>query len=83
MAGIQARGLQTLLGHRDGRMTARYSAPERCLLESGRRWRRTWALKRRCERSHDPHGLDDVGSLSLIVMLANRWQLFQALVDAL
>jgi len=25
MAGIQARGLQTLLGHRDGRMTARYS----------------------------------------------------------
>jgi integrase len=25
MAGIQARGLQTLLGHRDGRMTTRYS----------------------------------------------------------
>jgi integrase len=25
MAGIQARGLQALLGHRDGRMTARYS----------------------------------------------------------
>jgi integrase len=25
MAGIQARGLQVLLGHRDGRMTARYS----------------------------------------------------------
>ncbi len=25
MAGIQARGLQTLLGHKDGRMTARYS----------------------------------------------------------
>jgi len=25
MAGIQARGLQTLLGHRDDRMTARYS----------------------------------------------------------
>lgn len=25
MAGIQPRGLQTLLGHRDGRMTARYS----------------------------------------------------------
>ena len=25
MAGIQARGLQTLLVRRDGRMTARYS----------------------------------------------------------
>jgi hypothetical protein len=25
MAGVQARGLQTLLGHKDGRMTARYS----------------------------------------------------------
>jgi integrase len=25
MAGIQARGLQSLLGHKDGRMTARYS----------------------------------------------------------
>jgi hypothetical protein len=25
MAGVQGRGLQALLGHKDGRMTARYS----------------------------------------------------------
>ena len=36
MAGVQRRGLQSLLGHKDGRMTMRYSHLVRRLSSRGR-----------------------------------------------
>ncbi|WP_425164071.1 hypothetical protein [Candidatus Binatus sp.] len=45
MAGIQARGLQTLLGHPGRPHDRPLLAPERCLPESGRRWRRARTLE--------------------------------------
>jgi integrase len=48
MSGVAARGLQALLGHKDGRMTARVPAPERHLSKSRRCQRPTRRLSEAC-----------------------------------